>query len=144
MGNETDKMLGDLDGAKSMTEFFENNRVVFIDKPVGEYIDSEIQKRGLTKTKIIRESGINRRYFFNILSGKKTPDRRYIIRIFLAMGLELADVQWYLNACGYRQLYVRDKQDCIIIYCINHKLSVRECNAMLNKIGLENLGFENI
>lgn len=95
MGNETEKVLGDLDGAKSMTAFFEKNREAFIDKPIRYYIDSEIQKRGFTKKKIIKESGINRRYFFDILSGKKTPDRRYIIRILLALRMELGDAQWY-------------------------------------------------
>ena len=144
MGKETDKIMGNLDSAESITEFFLENKAAFITKPAGEYIDSEIQKRKLTKARIIKDSGINKRYFFDILSGKKTPDRRYIIRIFLAMSLELGDAQWYLNACGYRQLYARDKQDCIVIYCFEHKLSVRECNAMLNKIGLESLGFENI
>lgn len=143
MGKETEKIMGDLGNAQSLTEFMRENKAAFINKPVGEYIDLEIKKRKLIKAKIIRDSGMNKRYFFDILYGRKMPDRRYIIRIFMAMELDLEDVQWYLNACGYRQLYARDKQDCVIIYCINHKLSVQECNAMLNKIGLENLGFEN-
>jgi len=143
MGKETEKIMGNLGSAQSMTEFLRENKAAFINKPVGEYIDLEIEKRKLIKAKIIRDSGMNKRYFFDVLYGGKIPDRRYIIRIFMAMKLDLADVQWYLNACGYRQLYARDKQDCVIIYCINHKLPVQECNVMLNKIGLENLGFEN-
>ena len=143
MGKETEKIMGNLGRAHSMTEFLRENKAAFINKSVGEYIDLEIEKRKLTKAKIIRDSGMNKRYFFDVLNGRKIPDRRYIIRIFMAMEMDLEDVQWYLNACGYRQLYARDQQDCVIIYCINHKLPVQECNTMLNKIGLESLGFEN-
>jgi len=143
MERETDLLLQNLNDTTSITEFFEANRAAFVEKTIGEYIELEIRKRKLTKAKVIRSSGINKRYFLDILSGKKTPHRRYILRIFLALKLDLSEVQWYLKACRYHQLYARDKRDCVIIYCIHHKLSVDECNDMLNKIGMENLGFEN-
>jgi len=143
MGKATEKLSSQLDDTKSITEFLHENKAAFINKPIGDYIKSEIQKREFSKAKAIRDSGINKRYFLDILNGSKTPTRRYIIRIFLALGLELKDAQWYLNACAYPQLYSRNRADSIIIYCFNHKLSVRECNTMLNKAGLENLGFEN-
>ncbi len=145
MGYQTEKILSQLCGnSKSLTEIFNENRDAYSDMTIGDYISIEIEKRKMTKAKVIKYSGINKRFFFDILSGKKTPNRRYIIRIFLALQLDLNDVQWYLKAADYPQLYARDKRDCVIIYCINHRLSVDECNKMLNKIGLENLGFENI
>ena len=143
MGKDTKNLSEQLDNAGSITEFLQENKAAFVSKSIGEYIRAELQKQKLTKAKVIRESGINKRYFLDILSGSKIPNRRYIIRIFLAIGLELKDVQWYLNACAYPQLYARNKADSIIIYCINNKLSVLDCNTMLNKAGLENLGFEN-
>ena len=143
MGSITEKILAQLEGNQSLTEIFEENRKAYTEMTIGDYIEMEIKKAGATKAKIIHDSGINRRFFFDILSGKKLPSRRYIIRIFLALKLPLSDVQWYLKATDYSQLYARDKRDCVIIYCINHRIPVAECNAMLNKIGLENLGFEN-
>ena len=144
MNRDTDQLLEKLNQAQSMTAFFEENKATFVDCAIGEYIRLEMQKRKYSKAKMIRDTGINKRYFMDILSGKKTPHRRYVLRIFLALGLDLNDVQWYLKACAYHQLYTRNKRDCVIIYCINHRLSVVECNAMLNKLGQENLGFENI
>lgn len=143
MGTETEKILEQLSGTQSITEFFSENKGVFDLLSIGEYIELELQTRHLTKAGIIRKSGINKRFFYDILSGKKSPNRRYIIRLFLAMGMELSDVQWYLKACDYPQLYAKNKRDSIIIYCLNKKLSVTECNRMLNHVGLENLGFEN-
>ncbi len=143
MTKKTEKMLNQLEGEKSFTEILEENKGSFEYKTVGEYILNEIEKKHTTKAKIIKESGINKRFFFGIISNSKHPSRRYIIRIFLALELTLKDVQWYLKAMDYAQLYARDRRDAVIIYCINHHLSVNECNKMLNKIGLENLGFEN-
>ncbi len=143
-GNDTKKVLERLCNAKSMTAFMEENREVFKDMSIGEYIELEIEKRNIKKAYVIKNSGINKRYFNDIIAGNKTPNRRYIVRIFLAMELDLSDVQWYLKACDYPNLYAKNKRDAVIIYCLNNKLSVDECNKMLNKIGLENLGFENI
>ena len=112
-------------------------------RSIGEYIELELENRKLIKETVIKNSGIVKRYFNQIVSGEKTPSGRYIIRIFLSLGLDLPDVQWYLKACDYNQLYVKNKRDAIIIYCFNKKLPVSECNKMLNNVGLENLGFEN-
>lgn len=143
MGSDTEKILDQLSGTKSITDFMEENKAAFDLLTIGEYIELELRNRHLSKAGIIRKSGINRRFFYDIISGKRTPNRRYIIRIFLAMGVGLSDVQWYLKACDYPQLYAKNKRDSIIIYCLNKKLSVVECNTMLNHVGLENLGFEN-
>jgi len=141
-GTETKDLLEELKNKKSLTEIFDENKAMFSNMSIGEYISAEISRRNFTKARIIKASGINKRFFFDILGGKKSPNRRYIIRIFLALQLDLNDVQWYLRATDYPQLYARNKRDAVIIYCINHKLSVDACNKMLNNIGLENLGFE--
>jgi len=140
---DTEKVLNKLSGTQSITEFLEESKDSFDLLSIGEYIQLEIENRKFTKAKVIKDSGINKRFFFDILSSKKTPNRRYIIRIFLALGMDVSDVQWYLKACDYPQLYAKNKRDAIIIYCLNNKLSVSECNKMLNNVGLENLGFEN-
>ncbi len=144
MGRDTEKILDHLSGTESLTEFFQENKEAFNLSTIGEYIELELKNRKITKASIIRKSGINKRFFYDILAGKKIPNRRYIIRTFLAIGVDFNDVQWYLKACDYPQLYVKNKRDSIIIYCLKNKLSVSECNKMLNHVDLENLGFENI
>ncbi|MBN2878373.1 MAG: hypothetical protein JXN65_01975 [Clostridia bacterium] len=144
MRKKTEKILEEIDNSLSLAEFLQNNEGQFELLTIGEYIELEIAKRGLKKEQIIRDSGIIKRYFNQIISGAKSPTRRYIIRILLSMELDLPDIQWYLKACDYNQLFVKNKRDAIIIYCVNQKLSVKECNEMLNNVGLENLGFEDI
>jgi hypothetical protein len=143
MKKDTERILGEISGTQSITEFLEANKDQFDLLTIGEYIELELESQKLKKEKVIKDSGIVKRYFNQIIAGEKTPSRRYIIRIFLSMQLNMPDIQWYLKACDYNQLFAKNKRDAIIIYCINKNLSVKECNKMLNNVSLENLGFEN-
>lgn len=133
-GQTTEKLLESLQAGASITSFVEHNAEVFLSISLHEYLGALIKGKGVTKAWLIRESGINTRYFFNIMSGKKHPERDYVIRILLALKLSLRDTQWLLKATHYPQLYVRNKRDSVIIYALEHGLSVEECNAMLQKI----------
>jgi len=121
----------------SITELFEQNTNDFLNAALNQYLKALIHQKGFTKAQMIRESGINRRFFFDILSGKRKPTRNYVLRILLALQTPLKNVQWLLRATGYAQLYARDKRDCVIIYCINHQSSVKDCNTMLDKVNFE-------
>lgn len=121
----------------SITELFEQNSNDFLNVSLNQYLKELIDQKGCTKAQIIRESGINRRYFFDILSGKSKPTRNNVLRVLLALQTPLKNVQWLLRATGYAQLYARDKRDSVIIYCINHQSSVNDCNTMLNKVNFE-------
>jgi DNA-binding phage protein len=123
----------------SFTEFFDENAKDFLDVPLSRYLKVLIEKKGYTKAQVIRDSGINRRFFFDILSDKRKPTRNYVLRILFALEITLKNMQWLLRATGYAQLYARDRRDSVIIYCINHHNSIKECNAMLKKISLEEI-----
>lgn len=110
-----------------------------MDKPLGEHIKELIAQKNVTKAKVYRESHIEKRYFYNILDGSKLPSRDYVIRILLTLQVGFGDTQWLLKANNYAQLYAREKRDCVIIYCMNHQLSVNECDDMLKKIDKEPL-----
>ena len=136
---KTDILNEKLNRDISFTEFFDDNAKDFLDIPLSRYLKALIEKRGFTKARVIRDSGINRRFFFDILSDKRKPTRNYVLRILIALKIPLKNVQWLLRATGYAQLYARDRRDSVVIYCINHKVDVRECNEMLQRINLEEL-----
>lgn len=123
----------------SFTEFFDENAKDFLDIPLSRYLKALIEKRDYSKAQVIRESGINRRFFFDILADKRKPTRNYVLRILIALQIPLKNVQWLLRATGYAQLYSRDRRDSVIIYSINHKAGVNECNDMLKKVNFEEI-----
>lgn len=135
--SKTNKLNKKLKDDISLTEFFEQNAKEFLNVPLNRYIKALIDKKGYTRAKMVRESGINRRYFYDILSGKRNATRNYVLRILLVLETPLKNAQWLLRATGYAQLYARDQRDSVIIYCVNHQSSVKDCNTMLEKINCE-------
>jgi len=133
----TEKLMAQLEAGGSITAFFEDNPSDFLPYSFQEIISPVIQSKKVTAASLVRESGINRRYYFEILSGRKRPTRNYVLRILLALKLPVQDAQWILRASGYPQMYVRNKRDAVMIYAFERSLSVKECNIMLQKIELE-------
>ena len=121
----------------SITSFFEDNPLDFVSCSFRDLIKPVIQARKISSASMIKDSGINRRYYFDILSGKKNPSRNYVIRILLALKLTIQDAQWTLRAAGYSQLYVRNRRDAVIIYAFEHSISIKTCNEMLCNIEVE-------
>lgn len=134
---KTDFLNKKLDQDISFTQFFNENAQDFVDAPLSKYLKELIEKKGYSKARVIRDSGINRRFFYNILSDKRKPSRDYVLRILMALQIPLKDVQWLLRATSYAQLYARDKRDSVIIYCMNHQNSVEDCNTMLEKVNFD-------
>ena len=67
----TERLMAQLQAGGSMTSFFEDNPSDFIPHSFYEIIKTVIQSKSVTAASLIRDSGINRRYYFDILSGKK-------------------------------------------------------------------------
>ncbi len=133
----TEDLLGRLRSGESLTEFLKDNSNAFLSISLEEYIKAVIHDKKKTHAALIRDSGINRRYFYDILSGQRHPERSYVLRLMLALKLSFQDAQWLLKATGYPQLYVRNRRDTVVVYALERGLGVRECNAMLEKIDLE-------
>ena len=76
---------------------------------------------------------------YQIFSGIRTPERKKLLAITVAMSLNLEEAQALLKAAGYPTLYVKHPFDSIVIYGICKKLSVVEINNLLFEYGLETL-----
>jgi hypothetical protein len=133
----TQDLLDRLRSGESLTEFLENNADAFLTISLEEYLKAVLHDKKKTRAALIRDSEINRRYFYDILCGRRHPERNYVLRLLLALKTSFRDAQWLLKATGYPQFYVRNRRDSVIVYALDHGLCVRECNAMLEKIDLE-------
>ena len=135
----THTLLERLRAGQSITEFFEENQDAIYDFPLNECLKEYIRQQRFPHAKLVRESGMNRRYFYDILSGKRRPDQNYVLRLLLALRAPIADVQWLLRCARYPQLYIRNRRDAVILYAFEHTLSVKACNEMLKNLDLEQI-----
>lgn len=93
-----------------------------------------MEKHQKTPKEIISESGIERSYFYHILSGQKIPGRNIILRICLCMSATLNETNQLLRLSSQGILYAKIRRDAAIIFAIEKKYTMQQTNEFLLKI----------
>ena len=94
-----------------------------------------MSRHGLRPKDVISLSGMERSYFYHILSGSKIPLRNIVIRIALCIGADLAETNRLLLLAQQGTLYVKVRRDAAIVFCIKNGKTMRETNDFLLSIG---------
>ena len=129
---DTSDLLNNLKSSKDIDLFLNGNKQEFITYNVSEYLSKLIDEYSLSKSEIIKKSGLDRTYGYQILNGKRTPSRDKLIQLAFGMDLSFDDVQKLLIYTGYAPLYAKNRRDSIIIYAIEKRLPVIDLNLMLD------------
>ena len=98
-----------------------------------------LERSGQSKSNIINNADISYIYFYEILQGKKIPKKDKIVRLILAMELEVEDAQTALKYCNQAILYPRIKRDSLLIYAIQNHYSLFQTQALLLENGEQEL-----
>ena len=96
-----------------------------------------IQERGLAPKDMIIMSGIDRSYFYHILSGVKVPGRNMVLRIGFCLNATLNEMNHLLMLAGSNALYSRIRRDAALIYAIQQKYTMDQANELLISAGEE-------
>ena len=102
----------------------------------GEYIQTMMAQKNVTKSALLKNVNLSKSFFYEILSGKKMPSRNNFLQLLISLGAAFDECQQALRACNYSPLYARNRWDAIIIYCIENNHSLVETNIMLESNGL--------
>ena len=89
----------------------------------------------MTRVEIIRKSGLERTYAYQILNGTRLPGRDKVIALALASGLSLTETQRALEICSLGILYSRNRRDAILIFSVNRGITVQETQELLVEFG---------
>ena len=106
----------------SLNEYINDNEINFSNKKPFEILNDEIQKRKLVKADVIRRSGIERHYAYQILSGTKTPSRDKLLMFCLGLGMTAEESQHFLLECSAPLLYAKNKRDNVVLFALENKL----------------------
>lgn len=105
--------------------------------PLSVYLTNLIEEKAMEKSRLIRLSGLDRGYVYDILAGKKNPSRDKVLALCFAMSLSAEDTQQLLKSTGYAPLYVRLERDSIILFGLEHGISLMETNELLFEMNYE-------
>ena len=140
------KILSNIDSAREMEEYLELPEVVNSWQSFPEYFQSleavrEMDSRNLIRSsaEMIRKSGLERSYYYQVMKGTRRPGRDKVLRLCLAAGLNLKETTRALELSGNAMLYPRRRRDIILTVAINQKAGVDDTNLLLFKYGEEPL-----
>lgn len=75
------------------------------------YMDQLIQQRNLKRQDIFQKADMPQKYGYKLLNGEShTKDRDKLLRIFIAMGMNLKEVQRALALYGMPGLYPKNRE----------------------------------
>lgn len=131
----TQKLLDGLKNAEDIKTFLDLHEHEFLSQTLTDYLNELMTDKNITVAGISRNSGIGE-YVYKIFSGERRATRDVLISVAFGMELSIEETQLLLRIAKFAILDSREKRDSVIIYSLTHKMTVFECDDLLNENNL--------
>lgn len=139
MEKQTSDLENELLHTSDIKVYCQNNAAEFIEPSLPDYLNELLVRKNKSKADVIKASGLQNIYAYQIFTGMKRPHRDKVLALAFGFRLSLDEVQDLLKKTEYKPLYVRIKRDAYIIHCLNEHYSIDETNAFLERQGEDQL-----
>lgn len=137
----TDELAHEIKTATDIEDYLVRNKEhLFSDGNLSRHLNTLLHQKHLSRADVVRGSLLDRAYVYQIFSGEKSPSRDKLIA--LAFGLKLSDeeTQKMLKLSCSRELYAREERDALILFALQHGMTIMDANDLLFKHNLPVLG----
>lgn len=139
----TSSLLQRLFRTRSIKSFINNYNAQMSRVSLSEYLVRLCTEINTIPGEIIKKSGIDRTYGYQIFSGtKRNPSRDIVIQLAFGFKMSYNEAQELLKAAGKNALYARVERDAVLIFALNKKYSIDEVQIALRELNLPLLGKE--
>ncbi len=135
----TEELLHELQKAEDVFAFTKENEEEMESISLTELLEQFLKKYQKQKKEVIRDAGMDTTYGYQIFDGRKKPRRDKLLQLAFGFPLTVEEANRMFRAAGVSDLYVRCKRDTICMYCLQQRMTVDECNALLYQAGEETL-----
>ena len=125
------RILSKIDSTNEMEQYMDIPQVADGFKSFAEYFQSLDAVKKLDRGELIRNSGLERSYFYQVMKGTRSPGRDKVLRLCLAAGLNLRETTRALELSGNAVLYARNRRDIILTVAVNQMADVDDTNLLL-------------
>lgn len=115
-----------------LEEHFAQGQPTFV-----QYLDALLEQKGMKRQEVLLRADLPQKYGYKLLTGEShTTDRDKLLRICLALELNLKQVQRVLRLYGMSELYPKNARDVVIIASIGRRQwDVHEVSQQLTDAG---------
>lgn len=141
--SELQEILKHTDSESQLMDVLNNEKMIPEDMTFSDYFFTLPGVSEMTKADIVKRSGIERTYAYQILNNtRKNPSKDKIIALCLAAHTDLDQARRALKIAGCPDLYVRNRRDAIITYAFHHHLEPQDTDDLLDEFHEHLLGEE--
>lgn len=105
--------------------------LTFSPQPLNVYLQSCADRKRITKSQVVKRTGLSKSYVYDVMSGKRIPSRDTVIKIALALELNLNETQRALKLAKKNELYSQEQRDAILMACVNRRFTILDANEEL-------------
>lgn len=108
-------------------------------RSLAEYLQQLLDEKGLERSKVVREAGLNDTFGYQIFKGTRKASRDKVLQLAFAMQLGLRETDRLLQAAGANELYCKNRRDAIIIFAVQKGYTLQRVNKELYRFGEETI-----
>ena len=125
----TDNLRSELMDTPDLTTFLAANEDNFSSASAVARLNEMLEKKGLSKAALAKQSGMSEIYLHQIFAGRRNPSRSRMLCLCFGLSASLEETQERL--CGLAELYPKVRRDAIIIYGLLHGMDLFAVNDRL-------------
>ncbi len=125
----TEDMLSELLTADTLTRFVQ--KIDGEPRSLADYLNELLTAKGLKRSQVIREAGINETFGYQVFTGARHASRNNLLKLAFAMKLSVRETNRLLQAGQANGLYCKNRRDAIIIFSLNHGYSLQKTQEEL-------------
>lgn len=105
------------------------------DRDLSGYLHELLAQKGLGRADVIRGSGLNATFCYQVFQGTRRIGRDNAIMLAFGLRCTLREAQRLLRHAGVSELWCRMRRDAIIIHCLDAGLTREQCDDELFRLG---------
>ena len=110
-----------------------------IDRELPDYLRDLLGEKGLKRADVVRASGLNGTFVYDVFAGKSRLGRDNALMMALGLGCDLRQTQRLLRLDGVAELWPKDRRDAVLIWCVEHGLTREQADDELYRLGEKTL-----
>lgn len=110
-----------------------------IDRELTDYLAELLAERGLKRADVVRDSGVNSTFVYDIFKGKSMSGRDNAIMLAFGLRCDVRETQRLLRLAGVSELWPKRRRDAIILWCVKQGLGRAACDDELYRLGEKTL-----
>ena len=133
----TEELLDELLSSPSPAAFL--SKANSSKRSLAEYLQQLLDEKGLQRSKVVHEAGLNDTFGYQIFKGTRKASRNKVLQLAFAMHLNLRETDRLLQAAGVNELYCKNERDAIIIFAVQKGYSLQKTDEELYRFGEETI-----